>query len=117
MKTPTKVPPAAVYITASDIQRELAVSRASAYSIMKQLPHIRAGRIVRAKRSDFDLWLAARKVPAIPARWSANPPAVQVQARVRMLVAKAKKAASEPPIRLTRRRPQAANPSPPASRE
>ena len=44
-------------VTAKDIQRELQVSRATAYAVLWQLPTLRVGKRRLALREDLIAWL------------------------------------------------------------
>lgn len=49
--------PQAGYLSASDIARELGISRAEAYRLVRQMFALREGRVVRVSRRAFDRWV------------------------------------------------------------
>lgn len=71
--------PPDAFMTPGDIERELAVSRSSAYALLKRMRHIRDGRIIRVRRSDFEAWLKAQTKPGVPPVRTRLPPYVPVK--------------------------------------
>jgi excisionase family DNA binding protein len=52
------------WLTVHDVARQLKISRSAAYTLLRQLPKLRMGRITRVKQSALDAYLAARMVPS-----------------------------------------------------
>ena len=51
---PEKPRPPPKWVTAEDIVDEFGVSSSTAYEWLKQMPHFREGRIIRASRSAYE---------------------------------------------------------------
>lgn len=49
-------------LTVPEIQADLRISRAKAYSMVQSMPHMRIGKSIRVERSDYEAWKAGRKV-------------------------------------------------------
>jgi len=59
--------PAASFMTAADVARELGLSRVRVYALMgeKRIPSIRLGRAIRVPRDAWTAWLAAKRDQAL----------------------------------------------------
>jgi hypothetical protein len=44
------------HLSAKDIARELGISRSAAYEVIRQMPHVRCGRVVRVSSQAFARW-------------------------------------------------------------
>src|SRR5690349_14869626 len=98
----SKPPPGpALYLKAAEVMRELTVSKSSAYALIRRMPHVKDGRILRVKRTDFEAWLKAQTRPEVPPLRRQT----TKQFLIRLALERQRKGLSEPPrIRPTRPR-------------
>jgi len=87
------------YLSANEIRARLGISRARAYEIIRELPHVKFGANIRVAESAFAAWLKVHTV-APPPPTPAEARRMRIEARRRTFTTEL----DEKPIRPTRQR-------------
>ena len=69
------------YLSAEQVARILAVSRTTAYKVMREMGRLVQGRVVRVSRASLDLWIARHSEPPATRRVRREPDARQLPIR------------------------------------
>lgn len=84
MKQSANSQPRGAYLSAKDVARELGIGRSSAYRIMREMPHLEHGKILRVTAVAFAQWCERQTRPPVEP-WRPLPvPHVRVPARSRV---------------------------------